>query len=128
LKDTSRGGRRVTAATFKVGIKVRTSGVGARLEADSAPGGGAHLPACSILDEGACHTTGKTRPTGRRRPAGRGVNTRAEAVVALAARGYGNEVERIEFYKEHEVKKERSIDCRDLEYLSHLFFQRKPSA
>jgi hypothetical protein len=56
------------------------------------PGGGAHLLACSILDGGAHHQpAGKMRPTRRRRSMGGGVDSREEAVVELAARGYGNE-------------------------------------
>jgi hypothetical protein len=43
------------------------------------------------------------RPIGRRKPAGGRVDARGEAVVALAAREYGNGVDRIEFYKEHGV-------------------------
>jgi hypothetical protein len=55
----------------------------------SHPCGGAHLPACLILDEGARHQpTRKMRPTGRRRG---GVDARGETVVALAAHGYENE-------------------------------------
>jgi hypothetical protein len=54
------------------------------------------------------------RPTGRRRPTGGRVDACGEAVVALAAREYGNGVDRIEFYRQHGCKKGRSIDWRDL--------------
>jgi hypothetical protein len=77
------------------------------------------LPTWSILDRGARHhPTTKTSPTPGRRLAGGWVDARGEptrgggrrrrcgeAVVALASRGYGNGVERIEFYRDTRCKK-----------------------
>jgi hypothetical protein len=93
LKEIVRGGRRVTAATFKVGMRVRRSGGGARPEADraAAPQWGnspAHVldpregssPPASREDEANREETGRRR--GRHSRGGR---------VMLAALGYGNE-------------------------------------